>query len=307
MSRIDELKRTRLAEMEQRYRTSERVAGQEFSAEQSQADRDFRAGESAADREQRLQLARMRESGANARASAGRNDWQLVPMQGGGYGRYNPRTNQFEEANIPEGVDLSGGSLSDRQKAQLDMLGDQAETLRKKMADGFELTAEERIRLGEIEGQMESIVNPSGSSGLADRLAGRLQGESPANAGGGEQGGDVPTMVRQEREQQASTAEQRDAVRAADQARDEADEVIEQLRSEQAGGASPGGLLSQVNRAAGRTGPGSDETRAEAQRVAEQLLQASRSPHISDDRKRWIAERIIQLQDLGVDINLDSQ
>lgn len=296
---------------QQRFQRGERIEGQEFAAGESQVDREFRAGESAADREQRLQLAQMRESGANSRAAAGRNDWQLVPLEGGGYGRYNPRTNQFEEADLPEGARLGDEGMSDRDKYRLDMLADQANALRERQAEGIEpLTTEEKAQLGRIEAQMDAMLG-DGDGGMTpfERLmAGEEGAETGENAPQGDPQVDTSSvrgLLSQQLDERRNTQEANEAQRSALQARERADSVLGRIEQEMAGGASPGGLMADINEARGKGGQASEETLAEAQKVADELLSLDRNPNLSAKQKEWLAERLVRLKEAGVPLEIE--
>ena len=298
---------------QQQFSRGERKAGQDFTSGENAADRDFRAGESAADREQRLSLAQMQEAGANSRAAAGRNDWELVPLEGGGYGRYNPRTNQFENANLPEGAQIGDDDISQRDKLRYGSLSDRAKTLREKQAEGIvPLTPEEKAQLGQLEAQMEGILG-RGSQGGMTPLERLMAGEGGPQQGAATTGSDVPTggdqptvrgLLSQQMNERQNTQEANEARRAADQASDRADAVLERIDRELAGGAIPGRRMANINQARGRGGNVSQETLAEAQEVAEELLSLDNNPTLSGDKKRWIAERLLRLKDAGVPLNL---
>ncbi|MGM0783912.1 MAG: hypothetical protein ACQEUM_07355 [Pseudomonadota bacterium] len=317
-STIEQKRQTALEKLRHDKAMERQESQQEFTAGESTKDRGFRAEQSGLDRQQQRELAEMRERGANSRTAMGRNDWQLVPLEGGGYGRYNPRTNQFEEASLPEGAQIGGEGMSDRDKYRLDMLADRANALREKQAEGIEpLTTEEKAQLGRIESQMEAMLGGRDGGGMTpfERLmAGEegaetdapREGESPRTTS--PRDGDEPSvrgLLSQQIEERRNTQEANEARRSANQASNRADAILERIESEMAGGASPGGLMADINQAAGRGGSISDDTLAEAQQVAEELLSLDQNPNLSSDQKRWIAERLVRLQEAGVPLNLE--
>lgn len=307
MSRIEQLRAEALQKLSHEYDMARQGHDQEFRRGERIEGQEFTAGENQANREQNRQLAEMRERGANSRVGAGRNDWQLVPLEGGGYGRYNARTNQFEEANLPPGTQLGGGELSARDKYRLDDMSSQINAIRKRAGDEMrELTTEEKAELGRLQGQFDSLLGTGrGATPLERLLAGEdLSGEVPASEGG-EGPADresVRGLLNQEIEEQRNTQEANAARRQYNAARDKADSLIDRIDRELAGGASPGGLMAGINEARGQSGQISDSTLAEAQQVAEELLSLDDNPNISADQRRWIAERLMRLRDAGVPV-----
>ncbi|GEK48425.1 hypothetical protein HPA02_27080 [Bisbaumannia pacifica] len=294
---------------------------QQFTAGQNQQDRDFRAEQGGLDRSQQRELAEMRERGANRRTSMqigarreeGRNDWQMV-RTGDGMVQYSPSRNEYRPANLPEGAQMGGGELSERDRYRLDGIAGQIETIRERASDEMrELTTEEKAEMGRLQGQYDALLGGGGSLTPLERL---LAGEGGAQPGGeqgqaprgGSQNGGQPTvrgLLSQEMEERRNTQEANEARRAATQASERADAVIDRIEREMAGGASPGGMMADINRARGQGGSVSDETMTEAQQVAEELLSLDQNPNLSADRKRWIAERLLRLQDAGVPLNLE--
>lgn len=262
-----------------------------------------------------MEQERYRQGQQNSRAAMSRQQqpqWQLVPTEDGGYVQYDPVSNTTRPANLPEGVNMGGGKLSDREKYQLDGIADRIDSIRSTAEDEMRpLTKEEKLDLGRLEGRYNALL---GSGDLMTPLE-RLQA---GEAGGGQQGGQPPSgdrqpapdpssiegQTRQRQEARRNTQEAIKARREANDARDAADAVLERIERERGGGATPGGLLSQVNQAAGRGGV-SQETIAEAQRIADQILSLDQNADISDDDRRWLSERLIRLQEAGVPLNLD--
>lgn len=327
-SRIEQRRQEALADIKHRYRMEQQDDQQQFTRGENQRDREFQrgeriagqeftAGENQADRQLSRWQTGVQQAGADRRATA---DWQLVPLEGGGYGRYNPSTNQYEEANLPEGVRMSGslnGELSDRDKYQLDGLADRMEAIRTRISDEMrEPTPEEKAELGRLQGQYDAMLGGGGAqTPLQQLMAGEGGGVDGAETGsqdgdgGGTQASDTSArgIIARQRDQQAGYLEQRDAQAAAETAKDEADAVIDEIYRERTGGYSSPVMQDQFLEQNGGTAEVSEETIARAQAAADQLLEASRSEHVSEDERRWIADRIMQLQDLGVPIALDDQ
>lgn len=317
-AKADEIKEARLQkyEMAREQRQNQRqdkIRGEDRSWQQE--DYQMQRSDAVEDRDFNADMTRWQvnttQNGANSRAAMqinasreqGRNDWQLVPDGKGGYGRYSPSRNEWGQANLPPGTDPNGGNLTDSQKAQLNMLENQAKPLREKMADGMPLTPEEKTTLGRIESDAQTILTPNqqGMTPFQQLMQGEGGNEEEAPAASPDS---IPGQVRQQQEQQRNTQEANQARREASQARDAADDIIKRIEREAAGGASRGGLLAGINKAAGR-GEVSQEAMAEAQQVAQQILALDQNPNISADEKRWLSERLIRLQEAGVPLNLD--
>jgi len=273
-----------------------------------------------------MEQERYRQSNQNARHYStlsqrereGNNDWQMVKTEDGGLVQYSPSRNSWREADLPEGAVMGGmdGEITERDKYRLDMLSDQAQALREKEANGMPLSAEEKAQLGRIEAQINASLGGSGGGMTTlERLLAGEGGGGTATPAGGESAsrqsptpGDQPTvrgLLSQQMEERQNTQEANEARRVATQASERADAVIQRIEREMAGGASPDGLMASINEARGRGGSVSDETMAEAQQVAEELLSLDQNPNLSADRKRWIAERLMRLQDAGVPIDLE--
>lgn len=271
-----------------------------------------------------MEQERYRQGNQNARHSAslaqGNNDWQLVKTEDGGLVQYSPSRNASRPANLPEGAQIGGsmnGELSDRTKYQLDGIQDRLEAIRSQASDEMrELTPEEKAEMGRLQGQYDALLGGGGAQTPLQQL---MAGEEGAEGGAtvaqvGEGGGasapdDTSTrgIIARQRDQQSGFLEQRDAKAAAEAAKDEADAVIDEIYRERTGGYSSPVMQDQFLSQNGGTAQASEETIQRAQAAADRLLEASRSEHISEDQRRWIAERIMQLQDLGVPIELDDQ
>jgi hypothetical protein len=316
-TRIKQMHDDAILRMQQAFSTSEREAGQQYSTQERVAGQEYTSGENAASREQAMTLAQMREQGANSRSGAQisaadrRAQWgarQIVPMEGGGYGQYDPVNNNV--APLPDGVDFGsmagGGDFTDRMKYQLDGITDQIENIRSRASDEMRaMTDKERMELGVLEDKYNGLLE--GGQQYMTPLQMLQQGEAGETAHGGSAQPapeSIPGKVRQQQEDQRNTQEANDARRQASQARDAADAILQRIERESVGGASSGGLLAQVNRAAGR-GEVSQEAMDEAQQVAQQILSLDQNPNISADQKRWLSERLIRLQEAGVPLNLD--
>ncbi|MCG7598415.1 hypothetical protein MHM84_01285 [Halomonas sp. McH1-25] len=297
---------------QQQFTAQENTANRTFQRGERIAGQEFTAGENQANRQHDTRLTQMREGGANSRLNArlsadreqGRNDWQLVPMEGGGYTQYSPTRNEYRDANLPEGAKLDATTdLSERQTYQLDAIQNRMEAIREAASNNMrDLTTEEKTELGRLKGQYEAIL---GSGGGGQTILEQLtQGEGGGLTEPSAQPADsVPGIIQRERQVQQSTQASNEAAREANAARETADRLLEKIEQEKGGGAT-GGLLRSINQARGQ-GSISEATIAEAQRVADQLVELGRNENLSADEKRWLAERIMQLQDAGVPININ--
>ncbi|MDR5867917.1 hypothetical protein [Halomonas koreensis] len=279
-----------------------------------------------------MEQERYRQGNQNARHSAslaeGSNDWQLIKTEGGGLVQYSPSRNASRPANLPEGAQIGGGmngELSDRDKYQLDGIQDRIEAIRSQASDEMrELTAEEKAELGRLQGQYDALLGGgSGQTPLQRLMAGEgdgadstpppttaepaTEGQAAGSRSEAPAGDTARGIIARQREQQSSFLEQRDVKAAAEEAKDEADAVIDEIYRERTGGYSSPVMQDRFLAQNGGTAEASQETIERAQAVADRLLEVSRSEHVSEDQRRWIAERIMQLQDLGVPIELDDQ
>tara|TARA_R100001039_G_scaffold37557_1_gene36447 strand:- start:5793 stop:6791 length:999 start_codon:yes stop_codon:yes gene_type:complete len=309
-TRIKQMHDEAILRMRQNFAKSERIAGQEFTTNERVAGQGFTSEQNELNRGHDLTLTQMREQGANSRTgaqiAAGDRRAQMGLLQQGMSAEGNPvwfNPVSGERYDAPEGVTLSSPDLTGRQKAQLDMLENQAKPLREKMAEGMPLTPEEKTTLGQLEAQAQSLIG-GGQQGMTP-FQQLMQGEGGSQPEAKATNPDtIPGQVRQQQEERRNTQEANEARRQASQARDSADAVLQRIEREAAGGATRGGLLAQVNQAAGR-GEVSQEAIAEAQQVVQQILALDQNPSISVDEKRWLSERLIRLQEAGVPLNLD--
>lgn len=191
-SGLEEKRAARLEEMRQRY---------QVQAEQRQAQRqdqirsedrgwqledyDRQRGDAVEDRdisfEHATGLAQMHEAGADRRSGAQieasnrqRPQWQMVPDGNGGYIQYDPISNDYRPANLPEGVSFNAdnGQLTDREKAQIDMLGEERKMIMEQSMG--QPNEQQAARLGEIESRLESMLGGGGGGSLAERLTRQL-------------------------------------------------------------------------------------------------------------------------------------
>lgn len=312
-----------MREIEHRYSMERQNDQQQFTAGQNQQDRDFRAEQGGLDRSQQRELAEMRERGANRRTSMqigarreeGRNDWQLV-RTGDGMVQYSPSRNEYRSANLPEGAQMGGGELSERDRYRLDGIAGQIETIRERASDEMrELTTEEKAALGRLQGQYDALLGGGGGLTPLEQLLAGEDGAELGNEGGqgqasrgGSPNGDQPTvrgLLNQEMEERRNTQEANEAQRAATQVSERADNLLARIQRERTGGFNSPRLQDRFLSQNGGVAELSQDTLTEAQQVAEELLSLDQNPNLSADRKRWIAERLLRLQDAGVPLNLE--
>ncbi|WP_043530486.1 hypothetical protein [Litchfieldella xinjiangensis] len=293
---------------QQQFQTQERLGGQEFTS-----------GENRANRQHDTQLTQMRESGADRRTGmqlssadrrANAGGWQLVPTEDGGVVRYNTITGETSEA--PQGLLTSamgnGGKMTDREKARFEMLKDQAETLRNKQADGFELTTEEKARLGQIEADMNGMLGGSAPS-LADALEQALAGEGGEAAPDAEDpapsGADARGLLSQEQRQAEMQQYASEHKRTVDAQLEQAGAVLDSLDSQRSGGAR-GDLMRGINQAryGGDLEPDA-QTLEQGQALADQLMQLHDDPQTSDFQRKQIMDQLRRLRDSGISLTIE--
>lgn len=319
MSRIDQLRQEALQKLTHGQAMERQEHQQEFTAGENQADRSLRREEGQLGREHDTRLAEMRESGANrrtgmtigARRAEGRNDWQLVRTEDGMV-QWSPSRNEYRQANLPEGAQMGGSKLSDRDKYRLDGIADQIEAIRKQAGDEMrELTTEEKAQLGRLQSQYDGLLGGGGGATTLERLlAGEHMADNTATSEEGasrpslgETGGEptVRGLLSQQMGERRNTQEANEARRSATLARDKADGVLNQIeRIRDAGRSNPN---TQHNLMRSTTVP--DELMDEARQVADELLALDHNSNLSADQKRWLAERLLRLRDAGVPVDLE--
>lgn len=180
-TRIKQMHDDAILRMQQEFASSEREAGQQFSREERVAGQEFTSGENQANRQHDMSLLQMREAGANRRSAAQiaasreqRPQWQMVPDGNGGYIQYDPVTNSYREANLPEGVSFDGGELTDRQKLTIETLADERKSIMETSMG--QPNEQQAARLGEIDSRIEQLLGGGATGGgdLATRLARQL-------------------------------------------------------------------------------------------------------------------------------------
>lgn len=169
-SRIKQMHDQAMEKMRQKYQTSERVAGQDFAAQQTDkefefrkgeriAGQDFTAGQNQLTREQERELALLRERGANSRAAAGRNDWQMMTSSDGQPIRVNTRTGTIEPMAVPDGISFpKGDSWGERDQAYIDSLQAELSALQEIGKSGMPLSDEQQSRLQQIPQEMRTYA-----------------------------------------------------------------------------------------------------------------------------------------------------
>lgn len=215
--RIKELRDKAMLKMQQEYQTSERVAGQNFTASQNLKNQEFTTSEREAgqgftmerddlahqrtmDRERFVQGQQNARSAAS-RASSNKGNWTTFKGDDGKYYQFNPDRNETRLANIPEGVGFSsssvdGGKMTDRQKETVKYLRDQVELAQEKMSDPMTSDEDRNFyaqQAANAQQQIQSILMPSqgggvggvggdGGGDLSSRLAQKLGLNSDAGA-----------------------------------------------------------------------------------------------------------------------------
>jgi hypothetical protein len=307
-SSIEEKRQTALRKLEhgmamerqddqQQFSRGERKAGQEFTSGENATDREFRAGESAADREQRLSLAQMQEAGANSRAAAGRNDWEVVPLEGGGYGRYNPRTNQFENANLPDSARVGDeGDLSDVEKKRFDLLSDDIDAIRERAADeARNLTKDEAEILAGYINDRNAILGSGGSGGSGEQTIPEREGGDTGGTGEGGSGGtDAPDLTYQ---QIMDGIQQESGQQSVSDVLSDVGLLVSEIKLSE--GASSGGLIGPGPRGQGRAKEKGDKARAEAQKLLPTLVEMYNATK-NEDERALLRKRIGELGEIGI-------
>lgn len=282
----------------QQFTAGENTKTRDFTTDERNASQDFTSTENARNRQTTI------SQNAADRALTLDQGNQLVPnADGTGYMLYNPYTNTTQ--NAPAGIDpqsLAGGEMTERDQAQLDVWSTQAEGLRERISNGL-ATPDDKIRLGEIEADMQQLLGGGGGANLIDTLEQTLDGVDPAggnnpiatNISGQPSATGLLNSARQEDKRRA--AKQETAARV-DNLTGQADNLIEAMTPK---GRDQGGVLGVSSAAlmpgASRTDP---QFAVEAQAVANELIKIHDNPGTSDFQRNQIIDALYRLQDLGV-------
>lgn len=276
---------------QQQFSSREREAGQQYSTEERIAGQQYTSGENALNRSHQTRQTQIQQAGANSRARLG-----LLQMGRDGEGNiayYNPATGDLIEP--PQGWDpVSGGTMSDLQKAQAKHLQNQIQAIDKQLYDSSAPLGEDQAEKLEVQRnqltiQLEGMLDMGGGTdggSLADDVAGMRGG----NSGTDPSGNNGPSLGLLEQARQNKTKRQEQV--AASARSDEIDDTLDSLeaRANHAnlprdsasngllGGAGVGGqpltpeqrqaMIQQVQALEGELSP---RQRAQALRLIEQL------------------------------------
>lgn len=293
-------------EASQKYATSEREAQQDYQTQRDATQQGYTQDNTRLQHGLNMEQARYTQGQQNARhasslaarrEAAAKGDYSIVPLEGGGYGRYNATTNTLEA--LPEGMgNPNGNSLTDLQKKQIDVLSGQLEALRDKEAEGLEpLSTQEKIQMGQLEAQLNQLVGlPGGGGNLADSLAAQLEGVTPAN--------EQPPVGRQPEPAEnggnglvgrAQDAASREAqVEKVEAALEDVDQRIQAIAS---GSANRGGFTSFGGTEL------TPEMEAEGRRLMAELTEMQSDPLTTARLKSNIRSRMRELSKIGITLS----
>lgn len=321
-TRIKQMHDDAILRMRQEFASSERQAGQEFSREERMAGQEFTSGENQANRQHDMGLLQMREAGADRRSGAQiaasreqRPQWQMVPDGNGGYIQYDPVTNNYREANLPEGVSFGGGELTDRQKLAIETLADERKSI---METSMGQPSEQQAaRLGEIDSRMEQLLDGGATTGggdLATRLARQLgidpddapeQQEADTPSSPPPAGGGAPPPRPNTAEGYVGARQQADTAAQSDR---QADDNVQALAAEArriagritipdqfGGGFQRGGLINSATRGGIDT-----EAEREAAQAVLQQVSAAYDQESNPQRKAMLQRALDALYEAGV-------
>ena len=316
-TRIKQMHDDAILRMRQEFATSEREAGQQFSREERMAGQEFTSGENQANRQHDMGLLQMREAGADRRTGMQiaasreqRPQWQMVPDGNGGYIQYDPVTNSYREANLPEGVSFNGGELTDRQKLTIETLADERKSIMETSMG--QPSDQQAARLGEINAQMERLLGTSAGGGdLATRLTEQL-GIDPDAVPEEQAAPPESAPPRSAPPPRPNTAEgymgarqEADSARQADQ---EADDAVQELAAEArriagritipdqlGGGFQRGGLINSATQGGIDT-----EAEREAAQVVLERVSAAYNQESDPQRKAMLKRALDALYEAGV-------
>lgn len=262
-------------------------------------------------------LLQMREAGANRRSAAQiaasreqRPQWQMVPDGNGGYIQYDPVTNSYREANLPEGASFNGGELTDRQKLTIETLADERKSIMETSMG--QPNDQQAARLGEIDSRIEQLLDGGATGGgdLATRLARQLgidpstvpqEQVAPENA----PPRSAPPPRPNTAEGYVDTRQEADTAQQADQ---QADDMVQELSAEArriagritipdqfGGGFQRGGLINSAT----QSGIDTEAEREAAQEVL-QRVSAAYNQESDPQRKAMLQRALDALYEAGV-------
>ncbi|MFI8748773.1 hypothetical protein ACIGG6_02035 [Vreelandella lionensis] len=316
-TRINQMHDDAILRMRQEFASSERQASQEFSREERVAGQEFTSGENQANRQHDMGLLQMREAGANRRSAAQiaasreqRPQWQMVPDGNGGYIQYDPVTNNYREANLPEGVSFGGSELTERERLTIETLADERTSIMESSMG--QPSDQQAARLGEINAQMERLLGTSAGGGdLATRLTEQL-GIDPDAVPEEQAAPPESAPPRSAPPPRPNTAEgymgARQEADSAQQADQEADDAVQELAAEArriagritipdqlGGGFQRGGLINSATQGGIDT-----EAEREAAQVVLERVSAAYNQESDPQRKAMLKRALDALYEAGV-------
>lgn len=323
-AKADEVKEARLQKYEREREQRQAQRQDAIRAEDRQwqlEDYERLRGHAVEDRDvgyqQQVGLLQMREAGANRRSAAQiaasreqRPQWQMVPDGNGGYIQYDPVTNNYREANLPEGVSFGGSELTEREKLTIETLADERTSIMESSMG--QLSDQQAARLGEINAQMERLLGTSAGGGdLATRLTEQL-GIDPDAVPEEQAAPPESAPPRSAPPPRPNTAEgymgARQEADSAQQADQEADDAVQELAAEArriagritipdqlGGGFQRGGLINSATQGGIDT-----EAEREAAQVVLERVSAAYNQESDPQRKAMLKRALDALYEAGV-------
>lgn len=323
-AKADEIKEARLQKYEQEREQRQNQRQDAIRSEDrqwQQEDYQTQRGDAVEDRDFNADMTRWQvnttQAGANARSAAQiaasreqRPQWQMVPDGNGGYIQYDPVTNNYREANLPEGVSFGGSELTERERLTIETLADERKSIMESSMG--QPSDQQAARLGEINAQMEQMLGGGSGGGgdLATRLVQQL-GIDPS-AAPQEQAAPESAPPRSAPPPRPSTAEgyvgARQEADSAQQADQEADDAVQELAAEArriagritipdqlGGGFQRGGLINSATQGGIDT-----EAEREAAQVVLERVSAAYNQESDPQRKAMLKRALDALYEAGV-------
>lgn len=159
---IKKRKEAALMGLRQKYTMQQQNDQQQFSTSDRIAGQDFTAQENSANRAQQATLASQREAGANSRSAMAANE--IVPTKNGGYGLLNTASGDL--VPLPEDVDYQGsGKLTEREDALARNLQTRIEAIDERVSgrDRYRMSSEQIEQLeterNQYQEQLDGLLN----------------------------------------------------------------------------------------------------------------------------------------------------
>jgi len=247
-------------------------------------------------------LTNIRESGANRRSAANRNDWKITSTSDGTPVRINARTGRIEAIEGSENFNFGGTTeLTPREELAFEDYQNRRKLLSEELNEGMaspERAAEIRLELDTVKKQIGRLLDSSGGNGGVNAEVDTAYGgeETPAPGDDGvtpppgnpdaneDSGQGFKGLINNARAEQQSASEQRQTEREEREIENEINEIR--------------GLAARIGRGPGMSQADRDEAAKEAYERAKTLMEANKLDDKQIGRLEAAAAGIIKYSDI---------